>query len=524
MRSAISEAGIAFSTPSVSRLSLTTIFQQKFVPENFASSTVGLLLPSIALCAQLGMQTGSVLGDILSIFLSLGNPIWICSSIAHAVLYRRAIHTRFEKLRRDAVAKSSGNDVALFVEQCDAAEVILQSFLQAPVRLSTRPGFLSSLITLPQNHGWWLTAAEKIKSGQRKIDATYVGQNMIAIISWLLSILVDFGSIPGDVSGNTNSAEWQISMGCLFLWLFIATFGPIAVKSQYEAGSIHEALRSPWAIGNKFSIPLSLDDGGIAIVIHEHQTAIEQRSGLNPLVFRDGGTYCRRNSEAQMRNADDLARKSVRIPTLLGANISGDEGREGPVYFSARLLTSWWASEQIIRGFEAWRERIGTIELPQCEEVVFQMNVFNKDGHNDFSNYNQTIELVELRAIGEEQKEEDSKGPQATESILTEEDAQSAINLEASTPLRDQKEKEDDDNDTRITPEELDNSLNIRPQGITAYPTWSQIGIEQWRVFALGAVFGLLVLWCTCGPSLYVLYTTPPVVSGVSRYLYICRC
>jgi len=189
------------------------------------------------------MQTGSILGDLLSILFSLGSPVWICSSIAHSVLFRRAIHKRLEKLRVDAISNQSGHDVAPFIEQCDAAETILQSFLQAPIRLSTRPGFLSSLIVLPQNHGWWPTTAAKIETGHRRIDAPYIGQNMIAVITWLLSILVDFESIPGSIPGNSGSAEWQICMGTLFLWL-VSNFSTLLIHGKKYTGSLVHAKRT----------------------------------------------------------------------------------------------------------------------------------------------------------------------------------------------------------------------------------------------------------------------------------------
>ena len=173
------------------------------------------------------MQTGSASGDVLSILISIGSPLWICASIAHAILFRRAIHKRFEKLRIDATSTRLFIPSSTLVERYNAAETILQSFLQASVRLSTRAGFLSSMIALQQNHGWWITSAAKISAGQRRIDATFIGQNMIAIVTWLLSIVANFGSIPGapaGTAGQSNNSEWQICMGTLWLWLVSKCF------------------------------------------------------------------------------------------------------------------------------------------------------------------------------------------------------------------------------------------------------------------------------------------------------------
>jgi hypothetical protein len=185
------------------------------------------------------MQTGSPWGDGLAIVLSIGSPIWVCASVAHAVRFRCAIYKRFEKLRTEASSSQFLINAGNLVERYNAAETILQSFLQAPVRLSTRPGFLSSMIALPQNHGWWITGAAKLSAGQRRIEATFVAQNAIAVVAWLLSILADFGSIPGApgapalLPGNPNSAEWQICMGTLWLWL---------VSRSIIAGTAHQAF------------------------------------------------------------------------------------------------------------------------------------------------------------------------------------------------------------------------------------------------------------------------------------------
>jgi hypothetical protein len=199
---------------------------QKFLPQNFASSTVGLLLPYLALVSQLGMQTGSVLGDILSIFGSVGSPIWICSSIGHAVLFRRTIHRQVDSLRGYLVFQDTPCKAAreYLMQKLNAAEDIMKAFLQAPVRLSRRQGYVNSILILPQNQHWWITAAARINAKQKRIDAPYIGQNAIAVLIWIISIAVDLGKIPGNKQANANpsSPSWQVCMGTLFLWLVSA--------------------------------------------------------------------------------------------------------------------------------------------------------------------------------------------------------------------------------------------------------------------------------------------------------------
>jgi hypothetical protein len=169
------------------------------------------------------METGSLLGDLLSIFLSIGSPVWVCSSLAYAVLFRRAVHKRFEHLRALSTNSPCQSAKKHLLQKYNAAETIFKSLLQAPVRLSSRPGFLSSLIALPQNLHWWVIAAAKITAGQRRVDAPYIGQNAIAALCWLLSIIANFGNTPGGLEGNPNSTEWLVFMGTVFLWL-VSTF------------------------------------------------------------------------------------------------------------------------------------------------------------------------------------------------------------------------------------------------------------------------------------------------------------
>jgi len=194
---------------------------------DFSASTAGLLLPWFAIFAQLPRQTGSYSGDLLSILLSIGSPVWISSSVVLAVLYRRAVSTRFGRLEAKLISGPSGSVFLQLAKRCEAAKVILQAFIQAPVRLNPRPGFLSSLITSPENHWWWIAAAGEIKALWRRIDAVFIAQTFIAALAWLLAIIADFWSLPG-LETSSGSAEWQICMGSLWLWV-VSKYLPITM-------------------------------------------------------------------------------------------------------------------------------------------------------------------------------------------------------------------------------------------------------------------------------------------------------
>jgi hypothetical protein len=129
----------------------------------FSSSTAGLLLPWVALFAQLGLQTGTRRGDIRSIFVSIGSPAWISSSVALTILFRNAVRRKLQPLFTNCIACPSAT--LYFTQKCKAAQTILQSFLQAPIRINTRPGFLAALIVFPRINGGGLLQRTKLQPG-----------------------------------------------------------------------------------------------------------------------------------------------------------------------------------------------------------------------------------------------------------------------------------------------------------------------------------------------------------------------
>jgi hypothetical protein len=76
------------------------------------------------------------------------------------------------------------------------------------------------LITSLNNHWWWIAAAADVKALWRRVDAVFVVQTIVAALAWFLAIIADFWSLPG--SASSNSAEWQICFGTLWLWVVSA--------------------------------------------------------------------------------------------------------------------------------------------------------------------------------------------------------------------------------------------------------------------------------------------------------------
>jgi hypothetical protein len=73
------------------------------------------------------------------------------------------------------------------------------------------------LITFPENYWWWIDTAKATKALWRRVDAVFVVQTVTAALAWLFAIVADFWSLPGQAP--SDSAEWQICMGTLWLWL-----------------------------------------------------------------------------------------------------------------------------------------------------------------------------------------------------------------------------------------------------------------------------------------------------------------
>ncbi|RDW85315.1 hypothetical protein BP6252_02905 [Coleophoma cylindrospora] len=421
---------------------------------DFSASTAGLLLPWIAIFAQLPRQTGSIFGDVLSLFISVGSPAWICANVGLAVLF------------------------SLHVRTSEAAKVILQAFIQAPVRLNPRPGYLSNLIICPENHQWWITAAAEIKSFWRKIDTVFIAQVFLAVLAWVLAIIADFWSLPG--AASSSSAEWQICMGTLWLWVFAATLGPAAIKSLYKAKLMAKALSLPDGYYNKLYFP----HGSGNMIQHRDQMAIVQRSGLVPRYQFD-----RRRStlDYEIKNEDKAALDNVRVRNLWGFSIEGDAAREGLNTFICRFFSSAKTSNHIIHSFESFHDRLKRNQVPEIDQdvrVVFQTKGL-------FSNaYAADIESLDY-----------DKGVSLAMMISL-------------RPVETSNSRGHPERNLSWSPTALDRYLGIDIDRFTAYPEWKEINLNQWVHFIMANLFGLVVQWGTSGPAIYVMYYSPPVGLG----------
>jgi hypothetical protein len=237
--------------------------------------------------------------------------------------------------------------------------------------------------------------------------------------------------------------------------------------------------------------------------VQRYQTAILQQSGLVPTPRHYRHSLNRRTSlfERDIRTEDGLAHNNIRIPTWYGFSVQGDEAAEGPITFPARFFTSWHACQPIINGLEAFHDRLRDNEIPDTDDSSTQDRhdniptnsvVFDQDAPFalptgtgleliDMNKECTSVSVIEIPAL--------PTGPRIWDPSQSPE-----FNLAGSADA-------------------LDRYLGDATSMLTAYPEWSEIGWEHWARFVYGNIFGLIVQWGTSGPSIWVMYFSPPIVS-----------
>jgi hypothetical protein len=251
---------------------------------------------------------------------------------------------------------------------------------------------------------------------------------------------------------------------------------------------------------------MTLNDDEMGVVIHFNQTAIRQQPGLISSPQNHKRRLGRHRSEVDISTDDVNADNNIRIPTWSWLSVIGDEQKQGPVYFPAKMFTSWWTAEQIIRGFEKLHERLQNKEMPKDEAIPFRTEVIGRHESLEGSTNTDDIELSEVgpREVGNGEDEIEEPGKIKIAKIVIRRVDDEPRKWDPNQPAED---------NFRATPEALDRYLNIVPADITAYPEWKEIDRQQWSRFVSGHTFGLLFVWCTTGPAIYVMYMAEPVVS-----------
>jgi hypothetical protein len=251
----------------------------------------------------------------------------------------------------------------------------------------------------------------------------------------------------------------------------------VAVRSLSKANALREALSAPSEGREKLHI--ALDDG--TIVDQHDQTSIVQKSGLVPKYH-----HHRRQSTPYyvIMNEDKEAHEIIRIPEIWSFSVEGDSESEGLNTFPFRFFSSERLSDIVIRSFEAFNDRLRNdqmLDSIQEETVAFNLSGIFDSPHSSEA---QSIELQSMNKVG------------TLRPIRT---------WDSDGPLRE---------NFRAPPRVLDQYLKLDIDSFAPYPEWREVSCQQWMRFFLANLFGLMVLWGTTGPAIYVMYYSPPVVSS----------
>jgi hypothetical protein len=245
---------------------------------------------------------------------------------------------------------------------------------------------------------------------------------------------------------------------------FAATYGPIAVKSLYKARVLKRILSSP---GEGGFINSAIEGGKRAS--ERMQKAITQRCGLNPVPERRRLS----NFAPEIKDDDEKAFETVRIPTLWGFEIEGGGAAEGLIDFSGRFFTTSWASDWIMRGFEGVGNRLKNNEAPNQDDLILE------DGEESMERCSVNFTHVVYT------KDDSSDGKEADQASSV--DLENGIVLDIiapATPVLSKSRTWDyrlspADNQW-ATPASLDQYTTIDPKHLVAYPEWWDISWALW--------------------------------------------
>ncbi|KAI1503427.1 hypothetical protein F5X99DRAFT_104600 [Biscogniauxia marginata] len=345
--------------------------------EVFSSGATNYLLPWVALTAQLPFEAGEneIGANIMSFCYAVGSPMLITYSLMITILNRHWVRNTFRHL--ETAGGSFGaktKNVRIFLQECQ----------QIPLRLSQQNGHLTSLIMLPENKQWWKNLKASIIITRRGVTLSLVAQILVAVLSWVLTIISAFMFSLGH-----PSQALVLSSGSLWVWLVPVVCGWISVGTQKDSGSIERALRR-----DKPTIVVSLDDSntgdqnilqGSEMQRHTFELSFEDqhitptqaeqpwaKQTKNPLSQISQTPMLQQPNQAfgssveivpKEQRAFQVAKKTGRLPSLpshfppdgpsypnndalevpncLGFSVAGDEMQEGPAFNFARVFT-WW--------------------------------------------------------------------------------------------------------------------------------------------------------------------------------------
>ncbi|KAI1125046.1 hypothetical protein F5Y10DRAFT_279745 [Nemania abortiva] len=463
---------------------LSTVFSF----EIFSAGATNYLLPWLALTAQLPFETGEngVLANVMSFSYAVGSPMLITYSLATTILNQHWLREKFRKLEApDRPLHPTSRNVRIF----------LQESQQLPLRLSHEDGDLASLIVLSDNVDWWEKLKTSILLTRRGVTLSLVAQILVAVLSWILTIILAFETALGNAS-----AALALAAGTLWVWLVPLIFGWIVVGTQMQYGTIDRALKRDMinisddrpsghsgpdgshdgmhhnAVNDMLvdapdlpvpfvqaNVPRQVDSGtansgpimphnsspqqvGAVRIIGKRQKAFRvahEQKLMRPLT--------RSPSEGSSFRLEPPS-SDFDIPNCLGLSVAGDEKQEGPAFNYARIFTWWNMANRLYQALKKTDDNLdGKLDLdlePVSRELRFGQDTLKGDA------------LVLSRYCG-----------------LAHDNARSG-------------------------------NSQIEPEEINEYPRWSQLDSEFYQRMIIAMAIAVYVQWGSTSAGLIIAYLT----------------
>ncbi|GBE87040.1 hypothetical protein SCP_1002870 [Sparassis crispa] len=194
--------------------------QEPFSWSTFSQQFSAWLLPYLALVSQLPFGAKHRLGNLTSVYLTVGSPTLAAYSLALTVLNGRWVAGRFSRIAYPNAQKAAR---------------ILGSLQQAQLRISYDDALLSSLVVLHENNAWWDELADAL-------DYTHTWSiAALTQIVWVVAAYV-FTVVQSltDINSNINSNGQGV--GSVWLWLLPIVGGWLQLSPKCDTVRLRRAF------------------------------------------------------------------------------------------------------------------------------------------------------------------------------------------------------------------------------------------------------------------------------------------
>ena len=205
---------------------------------SFASEATNWLFPWLALIAQIPFETSTPYRDIMSALVTVGSPMLATYSMIISMLLKRRIRGKFDDLMQRADNPRIKRTCPQLSSRLKYACTVVEESLQVPMRACEGPGWLSGLVVRAESQAFWRHFHDRLLDLRRGITISLIAQMLIAIVSWLFTVLT--ASVD---DGQVEISE-AIAASTLWMWLLPVVAGWVCVGTQFRKGTVANALRS----------------------------------------------------------------------------------------------------------------------------------------------------------------------------------------------------------------------------------------------------------------------------------------